>query len=131
AQRSPDCDILVSALCGHWQSIRVGLSQTRYFFSIAGKGERLQSSDTEPERIGLRHLLGRLPRDVSRKLLLGESPLKLPKGETLFERGDIGDGCYWLRRGVLAVYVASATGDQRILAILGQNAIVGALARSG
>ena len=63
-----------------------------------------------------------------RKLLLGERPLKLPEGDTLFERGDIGDGCYWLRRGVLAVYVASATGDQRILALLGQNAIVGELA---
>jgi CRP/FNR family transcriptional regulator, cyclic AMP receptor protein len=104
------------------------LSQTRYFFSITAKGERLQSSNTEPERIGLHHLLGRLPRDVARKLLLGERPLKLPEGETLFERGDIGDGCYWLRRGVLAVYVASATGEQRILAILGQNAIVGELA---
>jgi CRP/FNR family cyclic AMP-dependent transcriptional regulator len=46
----------------------------------------------------------------------------------LFERGDAGDGCYWLRRGVLAVCVASADGEQRILAILGQNAIVGELA---
>jgi CRP/FNR family transcriptional regulator, cyclic AMP receptor protein len=53
---------------------------------------------------------------------------QLREGETLFERGDIGDGCYWLRRGVVAVYVASATGEQRILAILGQNAIVGELA---
>jgi CRP/FNR family transcriptional regulator, cyclic AMP receptor protein len=90
--------------------------------------EREQSSDTEPERIGLRHLLGWLPHDVSRKLLAGERPIKLRQGETLFERGDTGDGCYWLRRGVVAVYVASATGDQRILAILGQNAIVGELA---
>jgi CRP/FNR family transcriptional regulator, cyclic AMP receptor protein len=127
-QRSTRCDILVFALCGHWKSVRVDLSQTRHFFSISAKGERLQSSNTEPERIGLHHLLGRLPRDVSRKLLLGERPLKLPEGETLFERGDIGDGCYWLRRGVLAVYVASATGEQRILAILGPNAIVGELA---
>jgi CRP/FNR family cyclic AMP-dependent transcriptional regulator len=92
------------------------------------EGERLQPSHSEPERIGLHHLLGRLPREVSRKLLLGERPLKLPEGDTLFERGDVGDGCYWLRRGVLAVYVASATGDQRILALLGQNAIVGELA---
>ena len=104
------------------------MSQTRYFFTIAAEGERLQSSHSEPNRIGLHHLLGRLPREVSRKLLLGERPLKLPEGNTLFERGDAGDGCYWLRRGVLAVYVASATGDQRILALLGQNAIVGELA---
>jgi CRP/FNR family cyclic AMP-dependent transcriptional regulator len=51
------------------------------------------------------------------------------QGETLFERGDTGDGCYWLRHGVLAVCVASATtGDQRILALLGPGAIVGELA---
>lgn len=81
-----------------------------------------------PERLGLNHLLGRLPHDVSRKLLAGERTLRLREGETLFERGDAGDGCYWLRRGVLAVYVVSATGDQRILAILGPNAIVGELA---
>src|SRR5262249_31434372 len=90
--------------------------------------ERLQSSSTQPERIGLHHLLGRLPREVSRKLLAGERPLKLREGETLFERGDAGDGCYWLRRGVLAVSVASSTGEQRILAILGPGAIVGELA---
>ena len=81
-----------------------------------------------PERLGLNHLLARLPHDVSRKLLAGERTLKLREGETLFEKGDTGDGCYWLRRGVLAVYVVSATGDQRILAILGANAIVGELA---
>ena len=46
----------------------------------------------------------------------------------MFERGDTGDGCYWLRHGVLAVCVASATGEQRILAILGPGAIVGELA---
>ena len=46
----------------------------------------------------------------------------------MFERGDTGDGCYWLRHGVLAVCVASATGEQRILALLGPGAIVGELA---
>jgi CRP/FNR family transcriptional regulator len=46
----------------------------------------------------------------------------------LFERGDIGDGCYWLREGVLAVCVASASDERRTLAILGPGAIVGELA---
>ncbi|HET9394895.1 MAG TPA: Crp/Fnr family transcriptional regulator [Nitrospiraceae bacterium] len=50
------------------------------------------------------------------------------QGQTLFERGDTGDGCYWLRHGVLAVCVASASGEQRILALLGPGAIVGELA---
>jgi CRP/FNR family cyclic AMP-dependent transcriptional regulator len=62
------------------------------------------------------------------KLLAGERTLKLREGETLFERGDAGDGCYWLRGGVLAICVSSATGEQRILAILGPGAIVGELA---
>lgn len=46
----------------------------------------------------------------------------------LFERGDAGDGCYWLIDGVLTVCVASATGELRTLAILGPGAIVGELA---
>jgi CRP/FNR family cyclic AMP-dependent transcriptional regulator len=91
------------------------------------RGERLQTSETAREKLGL-HLLARLPREVFSKLLAGERTLKLREGETLFERGDAGDGCYWLRRGVLAVCVASATGEQRILAILGPGAIVGELA---
>jgi CRP/FNR family transcriptional regulator len=90
--------------------------------------ERLYSSETTPERIGPDNVLGRLPPELSGKLLAGKRTIALRKGETLFERGDAGDGCYWLRRGVLAVSVASASGEQRILAILGPGAIVGELA---
>ena len=79
------------------------------------------------EKLGL-HLLAKLPREFISKLLASERTLKLREGATLFERGDAGDGCYWLRRGVLSVCVASAAGDQRILAILGAGAIVGELA---
>jgi CRP/FNR family transcriptional regulator len=60
--------------------------------------------------------------------LLGERAVGLAKGETLFERGDAGDGCYWLRRGVVTVCAASASGEQRILAILGPGALIGELA---
>ena len=83
--------------------------------------------DTVPEKVRLQ-LLAKFPRELSKRLLAGERTLKLREGETLFERGDAGDGCYWLRRGVLAVCVASTTGEQRILAILGPGAIVGELA---
>jgi CRP/FNR family cyclic AMP-dependent transcriptional regulator len=79
----------------------------------------LQYSQTGPEQLRL-HLLAKLPREVLSKLLAGERTLKLREGEMLFERGDTGDGCYWLRYGVLAVCVPSATGEQRILAILGR-----------
>ena len=87
----------------------------------------MQFSQTAPEKPSL-HLLAKLPREFTNKLLAGERTLKLREGETLFERGDAGDGCYWLRRGVLAVCVASADAEQRILAILGPGAIVGELA---
>ena len=87
----------------------------------------MRYSQTEPEQLRLQ-LLTKLPREVLSQLRTGERKLKLREGETLFERGDTGDGCYWLRHGVLAVCVASATGEQRILALLGPGAIVGELA---
>jgi CRP/FNR family transcriptional regulator len=60
--------------------------------------------------------------------LLGERTVTLAKGETLFERGDAGDGCYWLRHGVVTVCAASESGEQPILAILGPGALIGELA---
>ena len=87
----------------------------------------MQNSETEPAKPGLQLLAG-LPRELLSKLVAGERTLRLGAGQTLFERGDAGDGCYWLRRGVLSVCVASAKGEQRILAILGPGAIVGELA---
>jgi CRP/FNR family transcriptional regulator len=90
-------------------------------------GSFLQASKTAPVNRGL-HLLSGLPQDLLRTLLAGERTQRLRAGETLFDRGDVGDGCYWLHRGVLAVCVASPTGEQRILAILGPGAIVGELA---
>ena len=77
------------------------------------------------ERLGPDNVLGRLPAELSGRLLAGERTITLSAGETLFERGDAGDGCYWLRRGVLTVSVASADGEQRILAILGPGELVG------
>jgi CRP/FNR family transcriptional regulator, cyclic AMP receptor protein len=79
------------------------------------------------ENVVLPNLLGKLPREFAGKLL-GERTVTLPKGETLFERGDAGDGCYWLRRGVVTVCATSASGEQRILAILGPGALIGELA---
>lgn len=91
-------------------------------------GELLETSQTAPATIGANNLLAGLPREFAGKLLAGERMIALREGETLFERGDVGDGCYWLRRGVLKICVASEAGEQRILAILGPGAIVGELA---
>jgi CRP/FNR family transcriptional regulator, cyclic AMP receptor protein len=54
--------------------------------------------------------------------------MSLKKGQTLFEIGAVGDGCYWLEEGVLKVSIASPQGTERILAILGPGSIVGELA---
>ena len=46
----------------------------------------------------------------------------------LFVAGDSGDGCYRIEKGLLKVSIVSASGTERILAILGPGAIVGELA---
>jgi CRP/FNR family transcriptional regulator len=84
--------------------------------------------ESTAERIARDNLIGILPAEHSGQLLAGQRTIRLKPGETLFERGDKGDGCYWLKRGVLTVSVASAGGEQRILAILGAGAIVGEIA---
>jgi CRP/FNR family cyclic AMP-dependent transcriptional regulator len=54
-------------------------------------------------------------------------PRHLKAGERLFAVGDAGDGCYKLDQGLLKVGVASARGEERIIAILRPGAIVGEL----
>ena len=73
-------------------------------------------------------ILTELPRQYSSLLLQSAKSISLPEGRTLFRKGDPGDGCYWVQRGVLKVIVASQRGEERILAVLGAGAIVGELA---
>ncbi len=72
-------------------------------------------------------LLG-LPRQYSDALMAKAVPVQLKDGDILFSKGDPGEGCYWLEQGTLKVTIASPTGEQRILAVLGPGAIVGELA---
>jgi CRP/FNR family transcriptional regulator len=105
------------------------LSQGRADFARQREGEKvLRSRETAPERIRPDNVLGRLPAELTGKLLAGERTIVLREGETLFERGDAGDGCYWLRSGVITVSVGSADGEQRILAVLGAGELVGEIA---
>jgi CRP-like cAMP-binding protein len=48
-------------------------------------------------------------------------------GKALFLAGDQGDGCYRIEEGVMKISVTSKSGDERILAVVGANAIVGEL----
>ncbi len=61
-------------------------------------------------------------------MLAHAKPKHLAADEVLFLAGDPGDGFYRLDEGLLKVSIASATGAERILAILGPGAIVGDLA---
>ena len=77
---------------------------------------------------GSHNLLSGLPSEYSSRLLANAPTINLKKGQTLFTIGSAGDGCYWLKEGVLKISVASIHGTERILAILGQGAMVGELA---
>ena len=74
------------------------------------------------------NLLSDLPDRLSTGLLDHATPKHLTADEVLFLAGDPGDGFYRLDEGLLKVSIASATGAERILAILGPGAIVGDLA---
>ena len=73
-------------------------------------------------------LLSGLPREYTARLLAKATATSLKTGQTLFETGAAGDGCFWLEEGVLKVSVMSVQGTERILAILGSGSIVGELA---
>jgi len=50
---------------------------------------------------GAHSILSGLPSEFSSRLLARAPTISLEKGQTLFEIGAIGDGCYWLEEGVL------------------------------
>ena len=73
-------------------------------------------------------ILEGLPAPLIKRLLKGAEEVSLQDGERLFGEGDSGDGCYWLRSGLLKVSVSSPSGEKRTLAILGPGSIVGEIA---
>jgi CRP-like cAMP-binding protein len=83
------------------------------------------SSKSPPTLI---NFLNDLPDRLSSELLSGASQRKLVVDEVLFLAGDPGDGFYQVEEGLLKISIVSATGTERILAILGPGSIVGDLA---
>ncbi len=86
-------------------------------------GERLMQQNTTPRS----SLLSGLPEHLSTDLFASAKPVKLGADEVLFLADDPGDGCYRIEEGLLKVTMVSRTGTERILAFLGQGAIVGEL----
>jgi CRP/FNR family cyclic AMP-dependent transcriptional regulator len=73
-------------------------------------------------------LFSALPQHLSALLFANAKPVHLAAEQMLFVAGDSGDGCYRIEKGLLKVSIVSASGAERILAILGPGAIVGELA---
>jgi CRP-like cAMP-binding protein len=73
-------------------------------------------------------LLSDLPDQLLAGLLANARLVNLATGAILFLAGDPGDGCYRVNEGLLKVSIASASGAERILAILGPGSIVGDMA---
>jgi CRP/FNR family transcriptional regulator, cyclic AMP receptor protein len=69
-----------------------------------------------------------IPEAIASELLAKAPPHHLKAGESLFEAGDEGDGCYWLDKGVLKVCLRSPQGGERIIAVLSKGSVVGDLA---
>jgi CRP/FNR family cyclic AMP-dependent transcriptional regulator len=74
------------------------------------------------------NLFAGLPHTLSAPLFAHATPVHLVTGQVLFMADDPGDGCYRIENGLLKVSIASASGEERILSILGPGAIVGELA---
>ena len=74
------------------------------------------------------NFLSGLPNRLSSLLFAKATVRRLVAGETLFNAGDVGDGCYRLDRGVLKVDMGSRRGEKLTLAIIGPGSIVGELA---
>ncbi len=74
-----------------------------------------------------RNLLSALPDDLSERLFTKARPLWIEAGRTIFLAGAACDGCYRVDQGLLKVSVLSASGEERILAILGAGTKVGEL----
>jgi CRP/FNR family transcriptional regulator, cyclic AMP receptor protein len=72
-------------------------------------------------------LLSALPMHLSTRLFDNSTTVRLKTDEVLFLAGDAGDGCYRVDDGLLKVTMVSRSGTERILAFLGQGAIVGEL----
>jgi CRP/FNR family transcriptional regulator, cyclic AMP receptor protein len=71
--------------------------------------------------------LSELHADLWTKLFASATLVRLAAGELLFRAGASGDGCYRVEDGLLKVTIVSGSGGERILAFLGQGAIVGEL----
>ena len=68
-----------------------------------------------------------MPWGVRKSLLTAANEVNLKSREVLFHAGDAGDGCYFLRDGVVKAAVIAKDGQERLLAVLGPGSLIGEL----
>ena len=68
-----------------------------------------------------------MPWGVRKSLLSAANEVGLKSREVLFHAGDAGDGCYFLRDGVVKAAVVAKDGQERLLAVLGPGSLIGEL----
>jgi CRP/FNR family transcriptional regulator, cyclic AMP receptor protein len=73
------------------------------------------------------NVLSGLPERLLSELFEDAVAHNLRDGEVLFRAGDVGDGCYRIQTGLVKVVVTSQQGEERIISLLGPDAIVGEL----
>jgi CRP/FNR family transcriptional regulator, cyclic AMP receptor protein len=73
------------------------------------------------------NVLSGLPERLLSELFEHAVAHNLRDGEVLFRAGDVGDGCYRIQTGLVKVVVTSQQGEERIISLLGPDAIVGEL----
>ncbi len=82
---------------------------------------------SKPKISNVLNVLSELPETLLSELFEDATAHNLRDGESLFRAGDVGDGCYRIQTGLVKIVVASQQGEERIISLLGPNAIVGEL----
>jgi CRP/FNR family cyclic AMP-dependent transcriptional regulator len=82
---------------------------------------------SKPKAPNVFNVLSELPEKLLSELFEDAAAYNLRDGEALFRAGDVGDGCYRIQTGLVKIVVASQQGEERIISLLGPDAIVGEL----
>src|SRR6478672_8360733 len=82
---------------------------------------------SKPKAPNVFNVLSELPETLLSELFKDAIPYNLRESEALFRAGDVGDGCYRIQTGLVKVVVTSQQGEERIISLLGPDAIVGEL----
>jgi CRP/FNR family transcriptional regulator, cyclic AMP receptor protein len=82
---------------------------------------------SQPKASSVFNVLSELPETLLSEIFKDAVACDLREGEVLFRAGDAGDGCYRIQSGLVKIVVASQQGEERIISLLGPDAIVGEL----